>query len=136
MLPLNTGREGPGRLANGEVKQIIVLNNERQKLRKNAVWDSFNNRDVAGADAIEWCNRCLFEIGSASTEQNIAFAEHLCECVIATFIPSSESDFFRNQMLKADNGITVLTAFTGFLVLDRNFAQFHFTHCLRPPFPA
>ena len=49
MLPLNTGREGPGRLANGKVKQIIVLNNERQKLRKNAVWDSFNNRDVAGA---------------------------------------------------------------------------------------
>ena len=136
MLPLYTGREGPGGFTNSEVKQFIILNDKRKKLRKNAIWDSFYYRDVAGTDAVERRNGCLFEIGSASTEQNIAFAEHLCEGVIVALIPSGESHFLRNQMLKADNWISVLAAFAGFLVFNGDIAQFHFTHYLRPPFPA
>ena len=136
MLPLYTGREGPGGFTNSKVKQFIILNDKRKKHWKNAIRDSFYYRDVAGTDAVKWCNSRLFEIGSASTEQNITLAEHLCEGVIAALIPSSERHFFRNQMLKSDNGISVFAAFTGFLVFNGDIAQFHFTHCLRPPFPA
>ena len=136
MLPLYTGREGPSGFTNSEVKQFIILNDKRKKHWKNAIRDSFYYRDVAGTDAVERRNGSLFEIGSASTEQNVAFAEHLCEGVIAALIPSGESHFLRNQMLKADNGISVLVAFAGFLMFNCNFSQFHFTHCLRPPFPA
>ena len=136
MLPLYTGREGPGGFTNSEVKQLIILNDKRKKLWKNAIRDSFYYRDVAGTNAVERRNGSLFKIGSASAEKDITLAEHLCECVIAALIPSSESHFFRNQMLKSENWISVLAAFTGFLVFNGDIAQFHFTHYLRPPFPA
>ena len=47
MLPLNTGREGTGRLANSKAKQAIVLNDEWKEFRKNAIRNGFNNCDVS-----------------------------------------------------------------------------------------